>query len=185
MPDRIPDRIDAAIDGAVREMLDVEPPADLRARVIQGIDGGHRSGGSRIAAAPRWVFGSLAAAAIVVLAVLVARRSEPPPQPRVAAVNRHLASPRLVPAVAPDRPAQAAATARRPVPRAETAGTVAAASFSENAGETPGIAPLKAIAPIAVAPITQETIAPAEIAVRPLNTITDVQIAPLTPPDRR
>jgi hypothetical protein len=77
------DRIDDAIDRAVREMLDVEPRADLRARVVDRIEG-------RVASAFRrkvgvastfpglssvegrwksWVFVPLAAAAVLALAV--------------------------------------------------------------------------------------------------------------------
>ena len=58
------DRLDTAIDLAVREMLDVEPPAGLRGRVLDRIQ------------KPRqtftwlWLAGPVAAAAIIVLAVL-------------------------------------------------------------------------------------------------------------------
>src|SRR5215208_2023368 len=68
-------RIDAAIDLAVREMLDVEPPAGLRGRVLDGLDT------SSVASAFRrkngfrrkifWIAAPIAAAAIVILAVLL------------------------------------------------------------------------------------------------------------------
>src|SRR4051794_9659993 len=103
---------DKAIDGAVREMLDLEPRADLRARVIAQLP----ASGSFVSSVAsgsflnsvasgfsrnRVVFGSFlhsvasgfsrnrvvfaAAAAAIVLAVLVLRRPEPLPQARVAA----------------------------------------------------------------------------------------------------
>jgi hypothetical protein len=179
----MPDRFDEAIDRAVREMLDVEPRADLRARVIAQLpaSGSRRPvSGSRLPAAG-W---ALAAAAVIVLAVFIARRSEPLPQgPVVAtAVDRYLA-----PEAAPPR-AVVQTPPRHVVPQAvgaTGAGTVVAASFAGEDHATTAIEPLKTMTPIAVAPISQDNIAPAEIAVRPLNAIPELQIAPLTPPDRR
>ena len=69
---------DKAIDGAVREMLDVAPRADLGARVTaQLAASGSRdsASGFRLPAAG-WVLGSIAAVAVIVLAVFVARRGE-------------------------------------------------------------------------------------------------------------
>ena len=63
--------LDAAIDLAVREMLDVEPPAGLRGRVLDRID---EPSPNPVASAFRrkiwWLAGPIAAAAVVVLAVL-------------------------------------------------------------------------------------------------------------------
>jgi hypothetical protein len=180
---------DEAIDGAVREMLAVEPRVDLRERVIAQLPA---SGFRRPASGFRlpvssWVLGSMAAA-IVVLAVFVARRSEPVPTAVVARGDIHLPAP---PVAAPPAPArvQPAASSAPPAPTASPSvarapGIVAAASLS---GEAAGaaIAPLNSIAPISVASIAPSNIAPGDIAVRPLNPIAEVQIAPLTPPDRR
>jgi hypothetical protein len=61
------DRFDEAIDRAVREMLDVEPPANLRARVMDRIDRP-----AHVASTFRWkswVLAPIAAAAVLVLAV--------------------------------------------------------------------------------------------------------------------
>jgi hypothetical protein len=168
------DHLDLAIDRAVREMLDVEPPADLRARVIAEIS---VAGGSRTAPTLRWVLPLAAAAALIVLAVFVARRTEPLPQaPAVAhGPDVHLPAP-VVASSEPRRPDVRPAPAIRPRERLV---------FAANDDGTTKIAPLKTITPIDVAPIEQERIAPADVAVRPLNTITEIQIAPLTPPDRR
>jgi hypothetical protein len=181
----VPDRIDEAIDRAVREMLDVEPRADLRARVIAQLPAsGSRlpASGSRLPAAA-WVLVPLAAAAVIVLAIVLARRSEPLPQaPAVARADQHLAT---EPTSSATAPVLKLAAPPRDRERVQTAGTVAAASIAGNDNGTTAIAPLKTITPIAVAPIVPDSIAPAEIAMRRLNTITDVQIAPLTPPDGR
>src|SRR5690242_6030977 len=80
-------KVDLAIDRAVREMLDVEPRADLRARVIAQLpaSGSRRPAlGFRLSASG-WALGSIAAAALI-LAMFVSRRNEPVvPQPRVIA----------------------------------------------------------------------------------------------------
>jgi hypothetical protein len=80
-------RIDLAIDGAVREMLDVEPPAGLRARVIAQIEESHPASAfdsSHVASAFRrkfafsrrlwWIAAPLTGAAIILLAVLLPHR---------------------------------------------------------------------------------------------------------------
>ena len=59
------DRVDRAIDLAVREMLDVEPPPGLRGRVIDRIESPRR-GLTWI-----WIAAPITAAAILVLAVLL------------------------------------------------------------------------------------------------------------------
>jgi hypothetical protein len=187
----MPDRFDEAIDRAVREMLDVEPRADLRARVMAQLP----ASGSRLPAsgfrlpASGWVLAPLAAAALIVLAVFIARRTEPLPQAPVvaAAVDRRLPPEVAPPSVAPPLVRQVAREPNAvPTPqRAANTGTVVAAVFPGDDQATTVINPLKTIAPIAMTPIAQSTIAPAEIAVRPLNTIAEVQIAPLTPPDGR
>ena len=53
-------RLDAAIDRAVREMLDVEPPAGLRGRVLDRIESPRRGFGWL------WVAGPLAAVSFVI-----------------------------------------------------------------------------------------------------------------------
>jgi len=182
------DRVDRAIDRAVREMLDVEPAADLRARVIQRIDRGH--GRRAPAGASLWWIGLAAAAAIILLALFVARPGAPgaPQAPVVAHGPDRRLPPEGTPPVAPEpsssvrTPRLAAAPAPRQTPRG--ADVVAAANTLDNASSTT-IAPLKTITPIEVTSISQDAIVPTEISVRPLTPIAEVQIAPLTPPDRR
>ena len=179
------DRFDEAIDRAVREMLDVEPPVDLRARVVASASMQKRAFVASAFRRNRVVLAAVAAALIVV-AVFVARRGEPvAPQPPIVA---HAADVRLpAPARAPLRTVAVAppsAHVTRPVSRG--AGTVLAAAYTEDDdGVVADIAPLTRIAPIRIAPIAQDSIAPADLAMPPLNPIADLQIAPLTPPDRR
>jgi hypothetical protein len=82
-------RFDEAIDRAVREMLDVEPPAGLRGRVMHRIG---RPAETFVASAFRrkavWLGAPLAAAAILVLAILMPSESGRPvvaPPPKAAA----------------------------------------------------------------------------------------------------
>src|SRR4029079_3726629 len=80
--------LDREIDRAVREMLDVEPPAGLRARVMQRIEERH------VASAFRrkilWAGLPIAAAAVILIAVVLARREgaapplPPPTSPSIA-----------------------------------------------------------------------------------------------------
>jgi len=224
------DRCDDAIDRAVREMLDVEPPADLRARVTRRIDpdlrksGSLRGGSSRtaptsgsfpvrvasafssfpflVASAFRFfpilvasafrrnrVVLTAATAALIVLAVFIARRSEPVP-PLAVAHGRdvHLSAPLLLaadqghPDLRPSQDTRARVLAGARRPRPVTPGERLVIAANEDATT---VAPLKPIAPITVAPIEQERIAPADIAIRPLSRIAEIQIPPLTPADRR
>ena len=192
-----------AIDRAVREMLDVEPPAGLRGRVLDRLDARSTNpvasafwGAEALAKAARrnfWVAGPIAAAAILVLAVLLQGRAPAPPAatpsaPSVARVEtpRVVQTPRLVPvrgvAENPEPPRTASIT--QPAPRRiEDRLVVATVAAADDA--TSQIDPLAAIAPIAVAGTHPEAIAPKQIAISPLTPITELQIAPLSPPDRR
>jgi hypothetical protein len=184
---------DKAIDDAVREMLAVEPPADLRERVIGRLP----AAGFRLPAfgfrlpASGWVLGSMAAVAIIVLAVFVVRRGEPvPPQASVfaRAVDRHLPSELRARPTAPA--ISSSAPSARPVvsvsvPGGLTRGGGVQATSVPDADSSAALAPLPSITPISVMPIVESRIAPPEIAVRSLTPISEMQIAPLTPPDRR
>lgn len=181
--------LDKAIDRAVRDMLDVEPPADLRGRVVDRIEQLPASG-FRLPAAG-WRFGVLAAAAavVVVLAVTLSQR---------AAVVRPLTAPTVAittQGTAPVRPAQASSLHAGPSPDARVIASVPERAARRDRMSATGtdipqdrandIAPLASITPIAIAPVTQESIAPADITIRPLTAVDELQIAPLTPPDRR
>ena len=184
----MPDRFDEAVDRAVREMLDLEPRADLRARVMAQLpaSGARRpASGFRLPAAG-WV---LAATAVIVLSVFVARRSEPPPRGLVLAGDRHLpaeATPVQKPGESHVREATRLHVIAPPSPApSAAAGTVVATALTLDDHATTVVDPLKTIVPIAVAPVEQDSLGSAEISVRPLKAIAEMQIAPLTPPDRR
>jgi len=181
--------LDNAIDRVVREMLDVEPPADLRAKVIARID--ERPASSfqvpafsfqRLAAV-----GGTAALVALVLGLALVRRAEPPAQPPAIAGAQ---APEPLPVAAtpqppigvPAAPTPLAATARTAV--AQTPARVAYAAPADRT-QAAAIDPLTAITPIGVAPIDRSSITPEPIGVRPLDRITEMQIAPLSPPDER
>lgn len=181
------DRLDDAIDRAVRDMLDVEPRADLRARVIAQLAGPR----FRLPAIPVRLVASVAAAAVILFAVFVVRRTAPvaPPAPVVARTGDLLLAAETRRG-APAKPAPSDAT-MPPVPASVRVGPRApqmgrdVVAFDTVENQTTAIEPLQSIAPIAIAPIAQDSIAPAEIAMHSLDPISEVQIAPLTPPDRR
>ena len=196
------DRLDLAIDRAVREMLDVEQAPGFRARVLDRLPA---SGSARPAFGFRLpALGLAVAAAIVILTVLLPRERVQPqsPAPITSVANqpsssapeagrgkletgsgkpeaggRKLEAGSRKPATGSRQPA---AGSRQP-----EAGRLVAATTTDRAGATIEIDPLRRLEPIEVAPLTQSSIAPAEIAMRPLSTISELQIAPLNPPDRR
>jgi hypothetical protein len=114
-------RFDEAIDRAVREMLDVEPPAGLRGRVMHRIG---RPTESVVASAFRrkavWLAAPLAAAAILVLAVLMPSESgRAPVAPPARAANDVYLPPRPVVRRTPEpRPQIVVAKAGTRPPRA-------------------------------------------------------------------
>ena len=190
---------DKAIDRAVREMLDVEPPAGMRARVLRRIalQAASGSGGKdRFSRTIFWLAAPIAAAAMMALAVLLPQRATPPPAAvvRVETPRPPVPPPAPAPASGPSlrsapNPAQGSgaprvAATRRPSVTTAADRIVAAASVGP-ADDTTGIEPLQSIAPIRMAPLAEHRVATSDISVRPLNEITEVQIAPLNPPDGR
>jgi hypothetical protein len=129
------DRLDEAIDRAVREMLDVEPPAGLPGRVLDRIEDRRTSGWSWT-----WIAGPAAVAAVVIVifTVLAQWRSVRPE----AVPPAQVASDQRVPAPSPPgmpsedgRPRQSAVArgVRRP-PRAERSVQATVADVAEEAG---------------------------------------------------
>ena len=184
---------DKAIDEAVREMLDVEPRADLRARVMRQIAGKNQSRKLLWTAVP------LAAAATLILALFLPSKtgvdqqmptpvvkSTPPNAPPTVPSPVVRTPQRSVPQVVPPHviatgPSPASSRPRRIEPSTR----MAAAAVYAAADDTTGIEPLNALTPIEMAPLAEHRVATAEITVRPLNPIVELQIAPLSPPERR
>jgi hypothetical protein len=199
--------VDDAIDGAVREMLDVEPPAGLRGRVLDRIDG---LSTNPVVSTFRWntrknwwLAGPIVAAAAILLAVLAPCRetasrqtaqvrpsgspslaqAQPAPVPPPVTAQRPQPPRTALRPTAPVTPT-GARSGPRPSPRGIEDRLVVAAVAPDVAGNT-AIDPLAAIAPITVAGTHPADIAPKDIAISPLAPIAELQIAPLSPPDRR
>lgn len=185
--------LDRAIDGAVREMLDVEQPAGFRGRVVTRLNasGSPRTSRFRLPVSGFGIAGA-AAAALIIAVLLPSRTTEQPPASPIVAIVEppRIPLPAPAPSVSaprPQPPASAAprvAAAPRPSAAAAPDRIVAATSFAPS-GMTTEIEPLQSIAPIEMAPIADHRVAPPDISIRPLNPIVEVQIAPLSPPDGR
>ena len=199
---RTTDGFDRALESALRDMLDVEPPAGLRGRVLRRISGGRASsfgatlpsaGGAPVPSGFRRkiliVGAPLAAAAILILAVLLPRREEPraasntPTVARVEIPNTRVAEPLPTSPSAPTAAVRSQRTPRRPTARSER--PVATYAYAPGAPVDTHIEPLTTITPIEVAPVGQRSLVTDEIAMRPLHPIADLSIAPLSPPERR
>jgi hypothetical protein len=180
-------RLDVAIDRAVREMLDVEPPAGLRGRVLDRVDA--LSTNSVVSAFRRnvWIALPVAAAALLVLAVLVPGRHAAPPIATPAAPSMANAeTPHVMPPAVLPKTSEAPRTVSipRPAPR-RIEDRIVVATVAATDDVSSQIDPLAPIVPIAVAASQPRDIAPKQIAISPLTSITELQIAPLSPPDRR
>jgi hypothetical protein len=182
-------RLDLAINRAVREMLDVEPPAGLRGRVLQRISDSDRQVASGFSRRLLWGAIPLGAAAAVLLAVLLPRiGSEPAPPPlSTVATARPVAAieaPHVAPLPRGVAPVAARTSAAEGIRRLTVEGSVTAASFEPVPGGV-DIEPLATIEPIRIAAVTPAAIAHQEVVVSPLAPIAQLRIAPLSPPDGR
>ncbi len=185
--------LDREIDRAVREMLDVEPPAGLRGRVLDRIELSPRSDFRRRIA---WIAVPVAAAAVIVLMVLLPwrRASEQGPRPSLAEAAPTISVP---PVESPKTPGSATtlsiplrhapAPRRREAPASQERMVVAtmAPATDDTIGADVELEPLASIAPIAIPAVRPADIRPAAIAITPLAPIAELQIAPLSPPARR
>ena len=178
------DRLDDAIDRAVRDILDVEPPAGLRGRVLDRIEQSR---------ARRWSWAwfavpgaAVAAAAIAAVVVTNGRPATIAPPPFRGAADTRLA-------VAAPPPSVEQSSGRRPVvtaiglpfsdpPRAAS-GVVLAASAPDDDTNFTTVAPLDGPAPIAIERLPARlrtelpSIEPAPLQIAPL-TVTALPDAP-------
>jgi hypothetical protein len=143
--------IDEAIDRTVRDMMDVEPSAALRARVMEQL------------AQPRssfrwmWIAAPVAGFAVLVLAVWLGGQSPRVTSRPVSTIAELPAArtPRFVPApIAPDAPITAPRPARRSrVPRPGAAASVAVVAEADEST----VQPLAGPVPIVVARLVART----------------------------
>ena len=188
-------RFDHAIDRAVREMLDVEPPAGLRGRVLDRIDAlSTNSVASALRRKFGWIALPVAAAAVIILAALAPwRHVAQPVVPSGPVIARLVPTPIAPPKETP-APVRSPKTVAIPLPYVMPTGQVPSLrSIQEHlvvaadarTDVDSQIEPLAPIAPITVAGTYPEDIAPRPIAISPLAPIAELQIAPLSPPERR
>jgi hypothetical protein len=195
-------KLDFEIDRTVREMLDVEPPAGLRGRVLDRISNIPEASAAIPVASPfrrkawrkAWLLAPIAAAAVIVLAVMLpwlnTARPAPPALPSIAKGEPKIVSPNVD---RPDPESRKTMSIRslhvqgpveQPARRRAAEGVVIATVLPA-ADDSFGVDPLAPIAPITVPAVRPADIAQKEIAISPLAPIAELQIAPLSPPDRR
>ncbi len=184
------DRFDLAIDRAVREMLDVEPPPGLRGRVLDGIERSPDSVASAFRRKIFWIAMPVAAAAILALAVLLPSTTDtalvapvvkggadhrlavtPPPQ-----------APQIAPAV--QTPVVTARSVTRPAANGQAVAAVAPDAADADVVWIDALAPPAAMAVAAIEPgrgsaIPSIDLAPAQIPALEIRPISD------TPRERR
>jgi len=169
---------DRVIDAVAKAMTDVEPHADLRARVMARIDEPRRR---RVAWT--WIVGPVAAAALVVLAIvlppLMRTRSSPPTPVRTMPIERTVASPtRDVPtpigAIAPVPPVAPARHARARTAAVRDSGIVVEPPHGGVVVEA-----LQAHEPISIAPVQRPAVRVADVTVAPLAELAPLEVEPL------
>lgn len=166
------DLIDRAIDRSVRRMLDVDPRADLRARVIERIERPQR-------AFHWWLVAPVAAAAVIVLAVVLWPPKEPLPTRAVTQIALRPADTRA-PALlrhAADRPNS---PPRRPN-AARQDRRVATAVVADAAPPTIELEPLSEIEAISTPPVPLQALDTQRIAPPLLAPLAQIEIELVNP----
>ena len=176
------ERLDVAIDRAVREMLDVEPPAGLRGRVLDRISNAPVGSAFRPKA---WILAPIAAAAVILLAVLLPSRTpagnaNPPspaaaPAPQVVTTTPTPATTSAAP-VAPTSPSHGSVPAAASARGSRTLGEIHAAVAGVDAAADPTaidatqVAALDGPPPLSIQELTGPPSAPMRsIAVAPIQ----------------
>ena len=183
-------RLDVAIDRAVREMLDVEPPAGLRGRVMERISVASAFGRKPRFQRKAWALLPIAAATVIVLAVMIPWHRDtrlvnlspgPAPAPRGVTTARPPAPGPTAPSSAPlamSPPSGATPASRAAAQRPESKGIRAAladdGAADPSAGEQTQIAALEGPAPLRV----QELTAPAATPMKSID-VSPIRIAAL------
>ena len=166
------DRLDEAIDKEVRRLMDAEPAAGLRARVLARIEEP-----SARRPATRWWLTSAAAVAAIVFAVLLTRSTPQGPE----ATTPIVASNETVPPVAPQRPqnvppqgGSTAVIAAGRTPRVAAAvpardQRLVQASSTGQAMEMVMVAPLPGLEPIGVDAVLPSSMRLSDITIAPVE----------------
>jgi hypothetical protein len=139
--------LDREIDRAIESMLDAEPPALLRARVLAAIEGGSRRRRSGLFFAIP--LAAVAIAALLVFVLMPSRDSQPPAQTSAAARDVQLPPIRSGGPMPAPRPSPA----RERAPR----GPRVFAAVLREPESAPGIDALPAPAPLAVETLAEPT----------------------------
>jgi hypothetical protein len=179
---------DKAIDGAVREMLDVEPPAGLRRRVVERLPTFAEAPAGKPASG--WAMGVVATAALVLLAIFLARETPRTPETIAAGPRPPVTAPMATAPVqssAPELPRPRPATQTAPVRRVVVA-TAAPVDVTFDAPPAPGFPRLPALSVPELSVSSIQRVAPVEgpnaIAPDPIATPSPLAIEPL-PADGR
>ena len=168
--------LDQAIDQAVREVMSVDGPADLRARVLSRLE----PSPSRIFTWPRLV---AAAAMVVLVTVLLMRAPRPAPSDTQAGTSSSPPPSVDVP-LNPRADVPGASGVQYPARHAAPRARKVEPTVAEEIPET--IAPLDELDPIVVTPPLTRDIEPAEIHIAPLPAIADLSVEPVAfPPGER
>jgi hypothetical protein len=171
--------VDREIDRAVREMLDVDAPASIRARVVARIGAGvapkpwSGEGGRRW----EWIAAPIVAAALLVLAMIL--RPAPGPVVSVPIVAR--IEPPAVSRVAKLPPKGGSFASRRTVARVGRSPERLEWLPATAGSSTIATAPLTALAPISVQPVQPRALDHPEVAIDALPDITPISIEALPP----
>ncbi len=193
---RADSRLDAAIDRAVREMMSVEPRADLRQRVLAELV----EEPTRAALWPRFAFGSAALALLIVFMFVFARRpvdrggeptivqSQPPASvpgnPRGATGPAAGTAPKSAGRESRGDGLQTRTVAGGRRPGAEDRQIQAASIDTGEAIEIEPLRPVESLTPIdpiGIAKLDTPEASTSPIALKPI-TIEPIEITPLTPP---
>jgi len=177
------EQLDAAIDRAVREMMDAEPRPGMRQRVFTRLEAQLEAPQRSMLTRPRLATAAAVLAAVLVLTFIIQPRERPTESTAQAGPAAAAIEPRAKPMDIDDRPRRAVQALPKVEARRSQEMQVQAASVEtiEPPYATVQIQPMEPIEPIGFARLEPEPIAAGEIRINPLA-IDAIEIATLTPP---
>jgi hypothetical protein len=173
------DHLDDLIDGAVRDLMDVDADGGFRARVIDRVRGGRRA---RFTTA-RLAMAGAALAVVAIVSFTIGQRDDPVVPARTTSDS--MPQPPSTAAPGPPAAGQAAArtSPREGTGRARPDRAAPERVASDRPDERPpeiAVAPLGELQPIPVAPLEHRPIAIVEISVEPLPPLPRLEVRPLS-----